>query len=288
MKSNQKKLFSLLIAVVMSWSCQEIIDVDLEQSESKLVIEGVLVDQESFQKIKISESLNYFDTTGLSPFTEAEVNLLDSDYNLIDQFVYFGEDSAYRSNMPLELTVGTEYIIQIEAKGELLEAKGTILENATLDSLYYLSAEELQSLGQPVFGEGYFMFVNGVLNNEGIEYFKLDVTVNDTLQNSRGALSNSVLTSEFFGKSFQALPVPGSFEEEDSVGLELYTLNEDVYQYYVEFINLLFNDGGVFSPPPVNPTTNIKNITNPENLPLGFIQFSSVQRRSIVIKAREQ
>lgn len=61
-------------------------------------------------------------------------------------------------------------------------------------------------------------------------------------------------------------------------------MNEDVYQYYVEFINLLFNDGGVFSPPPVNPDSNIKNITNPENKPLGFIQFSSLQRKRLVIE----
>ncbi|WKV13778.1 DUF4249 family protein [Marivirga harenae] len=287
MKASRNKILSLLLAVLVSWSCQEIIDLDLEQSEPKLVIEGRLVNERSFQKVKISESLNYYDTSGLSPFTQAEVSLLDSDYNVIDEFVYYSEDSAYRSNRPIELSVGQEYILQIEAKGELLEAKGEILENATLDSLYYLSAEELNSLGQPAFGDGFFMFVNGKLNNEGIEYFKLDVIVNDTLQNSRGDLSNSVLTSEFFGKEFSALPIPGSFEEEDSVGLELYTINEDVYQYYVEFINLLFNDGGVFSPPPVNPTSNIKNITNPENKPLGFIQFSSIQRRSIVIKARE-
>jgi len=287
MRANKYKIISLLLAVLISWGCQEIIDVDLTQSEPKLVIEGRLVNERSFQKIKISESINFYDTAGLSPFKDAEVSLLDGNSNVITQFTYQSEDSAYITNNPLSLTVGESYALQIEAKGELLEARGTVLENATLDSLYYLSDKELESIGQPSFGEGYFMFVNGSLNNEGIEYFKLDVTVNDTLRNSRGDFSNSVLTSEFFGRDFQALPVPGSFEEEDSVGLELYTLNEDVYQYYVEFINLLFNDGGVFSPPPVNPTTNIKNLTNPENEPLGFIQFSSVQRKSIVIEKRD-
>ncbi|SMG50598.1 protein of unknown function [Marivirga sericea] len=275
------------MAVLVSWGCQEIIDIDLTQSEKKLVIEGRLVSESSFQSIKISESLNYYDTSGLSPFEEAEVILLDDNSNQITQFNYNSEDSAYTTNSPIALSVGQEYTLQIVAKGERLEAKGTILKNATLDSLYYLSDKELESIGQPSFGEGYFLFVNGSLNNEGVEYFKLDVTVNDTLQNSRGAFSNSVLTSEFFGKEFLALPVPGSFEEEDSISLNLYTLNEDVYQYYVEFINLLFNDGGVFSPPPVNPTTNIKNLTDPQNEPLGFIQFSSVQNKSIVIKKRE-
>ncbi|WMN11946.1 DUF4249 family protein [Marivirga salinae] len=287
MRANRNKILSLVFAVLLSWSCQEVIDLDLEQSETRLVIEGEIVDKNSIQRIKISQSLNYYDTGNMKPVSNAEISLLDAKDNLISNFIYNSEDSLYQTFDSLSLDVGSEYKIQISVNGELLEAKGEILENPTLDSIYYLSEEDLQNLGQPVIGEGYFMFVNGRLNNEGIEYFKLDITVNDTLRNSRGALSNSVLTSEFFGKEFRSLPVPGSFEEKDTVDLELYTLNEDVYQYYVEFINLLFNDGGVFSPPPVNPSTNIKNLTNPENEPLGFIQFSSVQRRSLIIKKRE-
>ncbi|HET8859491.1 DUF4249 family protein [Marivirga sp.] len=287
MQSNKYKILSLFVAVLFSWGCQEIIEIDLQQSNPKLVIEGRLVNQRSFQSIKISESLNFYDTAGMKPFTEALVSLLDADGNFLVYFPYNPEDSAYQTRNPLELEIDKSYILQIEAKNEILQAEGKILQNATLDSIYYLSAEELQNLGQPTFGDGYFLFVNGSLNNEGIEYFKLDITVNDTIRNSRGDFSNSVLTSEFFGNEFQALPIPGSYDEEDSVGLELYTLNEDVYRYYEEFISLLFNDGGVFSSPPVNPTTNIKNLTSPENEPLGFIQFSSIQRKSIVIEKSE-
>jgi hypothetical protein len=287
MKAHRNKILSLFLAVLLSWSCQEVIDLELNEADPKIVIEGEIVNKNTIHRIRISESLNYYDTGRMNPVSDAEIRLLDENNNVISGFIYNPQDSNYQTYDSLRLEIGAEYKIQIEINDELLEAKGKLLENATLDSIYYLSDKEMQALGQPVFGEGYFLFVDGRLNNEGVEYFKLDVIVNDTLRNSRGALSNSILTSEFFGKEFQALPVPGSFEEADTVDLELYTLNEDVYQYYVEFINLLFNDGGVFSPPPVNPDSNIKNITNPENEPLGFIQFSSVQRRSLVIKKRD-
>lgn len=287
MKAHRNKILGLFLAVLLSWSCQEVIDLELNEADPKIVIEGEIVNKNTIHRIRISESLNYYDTGRMNPVSDAEIRLLDENNNVISGFIYNPQDSNYQTYDSLRLEIGAEYKIQIEINDELLEAKGKLLENATLDSIYYLSDKEMQALGQPVFGEGYFLFVDGRLNNEGVEYFKLDVIVNDTLRNSRGALSNSILTSEFFGKEFQALPVPGSFEEADTVDLELYTLNEDVYQYYVEFINLLFNDGGVFSPPPVNPDSNIKNITNPENEPLGFIQFSSVQRRSLVIKKRD-
>ncbi|MGM0579309.1 MAG: DUF4249 family protein [Bacteroidota bacterium] len=287
MRTNRNIIWSLLFAVLLSWGCQEIIDLEIDQSESRLVIEGDIVDKNAIQRIKVSKSLNYYDTGKMTPVLDADISLLDENDNVLSEFVYNSKDSIYQTFDSLSLEIGSEYKIQILVDEEMLEAKGEILAGPTLDSIYYLSDQELQDLNQPVIGEGYFMFVDGKLNNEGIEYFKLDVAVNDTLRNSRSALSNSVLTSEFFGKEFRALPVPGSFEEKDTVDLELYTLNEDVYQYYVEFINLLFNDGGVFSPPPVNPDSNIKNLTNPENKPLGFIQFSSVQRRRLVIQERD-
>lgn len=287
MRTNRNKILSLILAILVSWSCVEIIELELPQSDLKLVIEGKLLNEESIQTIKISESLNYYDSSDLSPYEDAKVHLMDHHHNTIQSFIYSKEDSLYKSASPLQLAVGKEYFLQIEAKGEILEAKGKIFKNATLDSLFYLSAKELKSFGKPVFGDGYFMFVNGELNNHGIEYFKLDLTVNGYFRNGKNDFTNSILTSEYFGKKFQALPIPGSFEEEDAVVLELYSINEDVYQYFDQFRNLFANDGGVFSPPPVNPTSNIQNLTNPDNEPLGYIQFSSVQRRNIKIEKRD-
>lgn len=284
MMRNLHKIFSLVAAIILSWSCQDIIDLDLNQAETKIVVEGKITDDDDIRWVKLSKSLNYYDTGKLPPIKNAIVTLLDGNHNELEELVYSEQDSAYLSFQNATVEIGNAYKIQIEVENEILEASGNIYQNATLDSIYYLSAEQLKELGQPVFGEDYFMFVNGALNNEGIEYFRLEVTVNDTLRDGRGDISNSILTSEFFGKQFVGLPVPGSFEAGDVVMLELYTLNEEVYQYYIEFINLLFNDGGVFSPPPVNPKTNIVNLTNPENTPLGFLQFGSVIKYDLTIE----
>lgn len=266
-----------------SFACQELIDLDLAQSEPKVVIEGVFTDAEGPHRIKISKTINYYDTGKTPPVTDAVVQLLDSAENLLSTFVYKAEDSVYMSPESLKGEVGKIYIVKIEAEGDIYQSSGTILRNATLDSLYYLSEEQLEQTGQPVFGEGYFLFANGNLNRSGVQYFKLQLEVNDTLKNSRSDLANSILSSEFFGNEFRGLPIPGSFEKDDTVSLKLFSLNEPVYDYYIEFINLLFNDGGVFSPPPVNATSNVSNLTTPEKFPLGYIQFSSVLQQQIII-----
>lgn len=284
--TKQLILFSIIISI---FACQELVELDLTQSEPKVVIEGKITDQPGPHKIRVSRTTNYYDTATIPPLTDAVVTLLDESENVIEQFTYFSEDSSFRSSENFTGEVGKSYIVSVEADGDTYQAQGEILENATLDSLYYLSSETLKALGQNVLGEeGFYLFANGVIVGEGVQFYRLQIMKNDTLLNSRGDIANSVLSSELFGREFIGLPIPGTFQESDTIELSLSSLNENVYQYYIEFINLMFNDGGVFSPPPVNPKTNIVNLTTPDKFALGFIQFSSVLSEKIVIKEEEE
>jgi hypothetical protein len=283
------KQFILLSVIISVFACQELIDLDLTQSAPKVVIEGQITDQSGPHKIKVSRTTNYYDTAGIPPVSDAVVQLLDDSENLIEQFNYYPEDSSFRSSENWAGEVGQTYILSVEADGDIYQAKGKILENATLDSLYFLSSETLEALGQNVLGDdGYYLFANGVIRGDGIQYYRLQVKVNDTLKNTRGDIANSVLSSELFGREFVGLPIPGTFQASDTIDLSLASLSEDTYRYYIEFINLLFNDGGVFSPPPVNPTTNIVNITTPNKFALGFVQFSSVLNEQVIIPEEEE
>lgn len=283
MKKTLLKL-SLFSFLLFFCACQELITLPLEQTQRRVLIDGLICDQVGLQYIKVAYSLNYYETGKLPPITDADVVLLDDNGFLVEQYIYSNEDSVYFPSNSFSPIVGKQYKVQVKVGQELYEAKGKMTPTANLDSLYYLSKKQLELLGQNVFDGDYFMFVDGSLKTDSTEYFKLEVSVNDTLLNSRGDISNSILSSEFFGKEFSFLPVPGSFEAQDSVELALFSLSEDTYQYFVEFTNLLFNDGGVFSPPPVNPTSNITNTTNPDNYALGLIQFSAVLKKTIYIE----
>jgi hypothetical protein len=285
MRALQKNIVYLSILLVIT-ACQELIKLPLEQPQSRILIDGLITNRAGLQYVKVAYSLNYYDTGKLPIVPNAEVLLLDENKQIVEQFNYSSADSAYLPSGNFTGLVNQEYTLQVVVNQEIYEAKGVIKPNATLDSLYYLGKEELQQLGQNVFEGDFFMFVNGSISSNEIEYFKLKVLVNDTLRNSRGDIANSILSSEFFGKEFNFLPIPGSFKLQDSVKLELYSLTEDTYQYYVEFSNLLFNDGGVFSPPPVNPTSNIINTSKPDNYALGVIQFSAVLEKEIYIEEK--
>ena len=73
-----------------------------------------------------------------------------------------------------------------------------------------------------------------------------------------------------------------AFQKNDRVRMELYRLNKDAFVYLSQLVNLLFSDGGLFSPPPQNPTSNIR-VINGKGEVLGYFVVSPVLTRTVVI-----
>jgi hypothetical protein len=73
-----------------------------------------------------------------------------------------------------------------------------------------------------------------------------------------------------------------AFQKNDRVRLELYRLNKDAFVYLSQLVNLLFNDGGLFSPPPQNPTSNIRVVSGKGEV-LGYFAVSPLLSRTVVI-----
>ena len=116
-------------------------------------------------------------------------------------------------------------------------------------------------------------------------YFRFKLYENDSLYNDRTDLL--LQDDEFLPDTLENVRFGYPFDIGDTVKIEMYTLNRDMYQYYLELITLLFNDGGLFSPPPQNPTSNIRNLTNPEKPPLGYFQVASLTSGTIVIDSTQ-
>jgi hypothetical protein len=83
---------------------------------------------------------------------------------------------------------------------------------------------------------------------------------------------------QFLNGSLNGLPSPINFKEGELASVEIYSLTRQQYIYFVDLTNLLNNDGGMFSPPPANPRTNIQGGA------LGLFQVSGIRRGSILIE----
>ena len=83
---------------------------------------------------------------------------------------------------------------------------------------------------------------------------------------------------QFVSGDINNLELPFTFELGDSVLLEQHSITEEVYNYYDQLDDIYYNDGGLFSPPPVNPLTNI------EGGAVGVFVTSAMSSDEIIVK----
>lgn len=268
-------LVTLILFIFMSSACRELVELDLPKHEPVLVIEGELSDTLSPHRVRISLTQDYFSKEQAPVVEDALVRISDNAGNS-EELRYVGD--GYYQTESLEGVIGRVYTLQVSWQGQDYESSGRLLPEPTIDSLVVRFREATP----PVFEEGYYVYVYGKIAQEGSRQYRFKTYLNDSLFNDRTNLL--IPDDRFFPENLNNVFLPYVFQPDDTVKVEMYTLNPDMYTYYVELRSLLFNDGGLFSPPPRNPTTNIVNLTNHRQAPLGYFQVASKESGRVVVR----
>lgn len=277
MKKHWFWVFAILLI-----SCQEEVDLPLGVLYRTMpVIEANWTDQSIYNEVRISLAKPYLDKGPRTIIADAEVLIREKESSKVIRFRYRPDSFSFRPINPNEIAkTGKSYRLEVNWKGNVYEAEGTMLEPPVLDSLTYEFVPE-----KPFRPEGYYIKVFGKIPFLKDNNYRIKVIENDTLKNGR---NDYLLFDDTFGLSFfeEGLQLNDAFKANDIVSLELYRLNGDMYNYFTQLVNLLFSDGGLFSPPPQNPTTNIK-IVGEKSEVLGFFLVSPVLRRTVKIEGKK-
>ncbi len=255
--------------------CQEEVDLKLDTTEPRVVIEGIITDRWGPYTVLVSETLNYYDNSNDNGVSGAEVVISDNEG--FSETLEETEKGVYKTRNLLG-KVGNTYTLRVRYKEADYEATGTILQPPIFDSLQYRFVEET-----PLKEEGYYLYFFGKTPKPGISYYRWLVYKNGELFNTEPE-DFLLADDEFVNEELSDLEFPFAFSLTDTVRLEMYSLEQPMFDYYNELLNILFNDGGLFSPPPENPRSNIKNLTNPKQPPLGYFQVSPVVSEEVIIR----
>lgn len=277
-------LILILLLPFLSISCQEIIEFDLPNTNPQLTIQGEVnywphQPDKNGAWVTLSTSGNYYDQNASDAVTNARVQIKDlSTSTVYDLPPIENQPGLYQSNTVL-VDSGNTYQLRVDYGGSLYSAQGTVLPVAKLDSFSYRYRDRT-----PLLEEGYYFFFSGkTLKERGINYYRFKVYENDSLYN--GPEDYLVQSDELLQTRIDTLQLANYvFDLGDTVRIEMYSLNKDVFEYYNQLTELLFNDGGLFSSPPRNPDTNIINTTRPDEPPLGFFQVSSAFSGGAVVE----
>jgi len=272
-----RKIF-ILFCTIGLFSCQEEVFLDLNTVEPAPVIEGVWTDAGALNFVRITKSKDFYNEDPNEVIEDAEVVIKNLATGVNIPFRFSNQANRYFPFFNFGGTIGDTYQLSVKWNGNEYVSKGTLLEPPVLDSITYEYKDER------LFREaGYYLTLYGKIPFNENNFYRVRIIKNDTLMNNR---NDYLLFDDTFGTSildngFELSGFP--FKANDRVRLELYRLNKDAYDYVNQLVSLLFNDGGLFSPPPQNPQSNIIMVYGRQEA-LGYFMVSPVLSETVTIE----
>lgn len=265
MKINTKYIpyFAIIVASLFS-GCEKVIDLTLENTTPKIVIEGTINDVNQSQIVYISQTIDFQETTKKVPLTGATVVVQEQGGVTLN----FVENKPGIYVSPIYKGVpGKKYTIRVTSSNQTYTASSIMPLPVEIESL---SQTELTFFGT----KKKFVVVN-YNDPAGVPNF----------YNTRIAV-NGIKRSSYYIESDRftdGKPVKNNiFTDEpdlvtgDTVKVELQGIDENVYRYLFSITQITGNGG----PPtaPANPDSNFNNGA------LGYFSACTSRKDQIIIK----
>lgn len=268
---NYIKLFFIaLVSSVLFTSCVQVLDIELDPEDSRVVIEGLVTDQPKPFYVKISRTIS-FTENGLPPvINTATVTIKDNAGNTYPLSLI--ADGRYETTVPVQGVVGRTYYLEALVDGTLYTAEDILPAVSPIDSMYSIYRE----IDPQHFEAGYYAYASSTDPQDEENYYLYKFYRNGIEQGDPNEIYFN--DDRFLSANIQGVELPGVFEVNDTVKFEQYAITRKAFLFYYGLSSLLNNDGGFFSTPPANAPGNISNGA------LGLFQASGLASDSIVVQ----
>ncbi|MHC8949521.1 DUF4249 domain-containing protein [Sphingobacterium hungaricum] len=257
---NLQRLYIFLIALVIFTSCEDIIEIDLNTANPKVVIEGDISNISSAQTIRVSRTVAFTATINSEPIDNASVQVRDqSGRNYV--FSYVGNGNYQNNNfMP---TANNTYNLTVAIDDELFEASSRMYDYVDIDSIGLVE--------ENLFGTDYY-FINLKFTDpiNQANYYKYNLSVN-----GKPFQFSTVFNDKFndgLNVTHQITNANNDLALGDSVIIRRQIIDQSVYKYWSDLQSI--NPG---SAAPANPKSNISNGA------LGYFSVSSAKEFGLTI-----
>ena len=272
---NIKYILLLLIAVFFN-ACEEVVDVDLNTSAPKLVVDAsinwIKGTNGRVQTIKLTTTGSYYENT--VPVVSGATVFVTNNSNTVFDFVETPNTGQYVCNNFLPV-IGETYTLTVQHDGQTYTATETLY--ATPDIGPIVQNNEGGFAGDDIEVRFYFMD-NGDENNFYVTRFDTPV---------RPYPDYDAIKDEFLqGNQMFNFIDDEDFKAGDVVGIRLEGVSERYYNYMNIIISMVEGGAGSgpFQTPPVNARGNIVNQTNEGNFALGYFRLGEVSATEYTIE----
>ncbi|GAB3177264.1 DUF4249 domain-containing protein [Telluribacter humicola] len=305
-------VYLVVLLATSTWlvSCEDVIDLEVENGPQLLAVDGWITNQPGPQRIRLTLASGYFDNNEPQPALNAEVTITD-DLGKVFTFEDINNNGVYEwkpqqidtlNALTLDTLghIGRSYTLRVKYAGEEYTATSTIRPVPVIDSLVY----QFESLPftppngpkEGYIAEFYARDFAGVGDTYWIKALRGGGLYADDPENitlafdaafSPGSVSDGLV---FILPLRRAINVNQLFSAGDTVGVELHSITPESY-YFLQQVRQESSNGGIFATPPANIFTNIRNRNPNGQKALGFFGASAISRAETIIdpaKARPE
>lgn len=260
-----RKIILYIAAIILFATCEDVIEVDLNEAEPRLVIDasinwlrGTIGNEQS---IRLSLTAPFFDDV-IPPANGATVTITDTNGNTFN-FIEEDNTGVYRtSNFIPE--IDETYILTVIYNNEIYTATETLKSVVPIEEIE--QKDDGGFLGEDIELKAFYTDPPNIENFYFFEFID-PVSVVPTLE---------VYDDEFTDGN----RIFGFYSEEGiQAGDEIIIRNHGVSQRFFDFMFILLqqgsdDSGGPFETQPATVRGNCVNETNPDNFPFGYFRVS--------------
>lgn len=252
----------LLVLIFFSlYSCEEVVDVTLQESPPRLVVEAsILWEKETtgnFQIIRLTTTAPYFEES--TPAAEgAEVSVKSENGAL---YVFDEQEPGVYVNENFDPGLNKSYDLEIIYEDEVYTASESLIPVSSLE--YVEQSTGGGFLGEDIELRAYYFDPPDVENYYFFRFFTEDLSI----QISEDEFTDGNLTFAYFSNE--------DLVPEQEVGFEIQGISKRFYEYmFILRSQAGTNGGGPFQTQPTIVRGNIINTTNPDNFAFGYFRLS--------------
>jgi hypothetical protein len=265
-----KKIY-LLLLLIFSISCEDVIQVEIDSAEPQIVIEAHITNSLNNNFVKITESTEFYNPNTYKTISNAQVVIKENDKTeyLLEEI----SPGKYQHNQ-LVTNPGNKYSISIRVKEKLYSAESYTPIGLKIDSVNY------QIKDRPFNKEKYLELHVYFQDNPNQQDFARFVIYKNGEKIKKIFIYNDRLTNGNYINYFFFDFNDESFRLGDKIFVEMQSINSQTYKYFRTLKNATAKQakGPFGSAAPANPTSNWNNNA------LGYFSTFTVSTSSIVLK----
>jgi hypothetical protein len=258
-------LLPIVLLLLTTASCTKVIDIDVKESDTRYVIEGVLTEEAGSCRVTVSRTRLFNEPNDFPPVTGALVTITDN-----GQLTTLVETApgVYRSS--LTGVPGHTYNLSVRVGSDVFTATNTMPVPVHMDTLYIAPGPFGQfrfatiAYRDPAGVPNYYRFVQYLNGTKDPELFW---EADEFTDGERVVLQLDTGIDE--------QDDPRAIQSGDTVTIELQALDPAIYRFWAS-LDSDGADGSVNTAAPSNPLSNIRGGA------LGYFSTHTIHRRTVI------